>query len=209
MANILSNLPRAVLAGFVLAAILIVLYLIWNGADGLSMGGPASFWSFLLRWLHVLAGVMWIGLLWYFNFVQTIVMPKIPAEQKPAVTKFVAPAALFWFRWSAAFTVLFGVLLALINQYFVEVITLGIVTDGGAFADFHYTLLGIGVWLGLIMAFNVWFIIWPNQKIALGMVDGTPEAKAAAGRKGMLFSRVNLVLSVPMLFAMLGATHLV
>jgi uncharacterized membrane protein len=152
---------------------------------------------------------MWIGLLWYFNFVQMIAMPKIPAEQKPAVSKFVAPQALFWFRWSAAATVLFGVLLALINEYFVEVITLGIVTDGGAFAAFNYTLLGIGVWLGLIMAFNVWAIIWPNQKVALGLVDGTAEAKAAAARKAMLFSRTNLVLSVPMLFAMVGATHLI
>ncbi|HKY94764.1 MAG TPA: urate hydroxylase PuuD [Kiloniellales bacterium] len=209
MANILSNLPRAVLTGFVLAALLIVLYLIWNGVGGLSMGGPASFWSFLLRWLHVIAGVMWIGLLWYFNFVQMIAMPKIPAEQKPAVSKFVAPQALFWFRWSAAFTVLFGILLALINEYFVEVITLGIVTDGGAFADFHYTLLGIGVWLGLVMAFNVWFVIWPNQKVALGIVDGTAEAKAKAARTAMLFSRTNMVLSVPMLFAMVGATHLI
>ena len=209
MAKILSNLQQAVLAGFVLAAVLLVLYLAWNGFGGLSVGGQASFWSFLFRWLHVISGVMWIGLLWYFNFVQMIAMPKIPAEQKPAVSKFVAPTALFWFRWAALATVVTGLLLAGINEYFVEVITLGIVTDAGAFPALNYTLLGIGMWLGLIMAFNVWFVIWPKQKVALGIVEATAEAKAAAARTAMLFSRANLVLSVPMLFAMVGATHLI
>jgi len=202
MANILSNLQRAVLLGFGLAALLFVLYLVWVG-----FGGQA-FWSFLFRWLHVISGVMWIGLLYYFNFVQMIAMPKIPAEQKPAVSKFVAPQALFWFRWAALATVVTGLALAFINEYFVEVITLGIVTDGGAFVLFNWTLLGIGMWLGLIMAFNVWFIIWPNQKVALGIVDGSAEAKAKAARTAMLFSRTNMVLSIPMLFAMVGAMHL-
>lgn len=102
-----------------------------------------------------------------------------------------------------------GIVLALLNGYFVEVITLGIVTDlGGTFVLFNYTLLGIGMWLGAIMAFNVWFIIWPNQKIALGIVDGTAEAKTKAARTAMLFSRTNMVLSVPMLFAMVGAQNL-
>jgi len=202
MANILSNLQRAVLLGFGLAALLFVLYLVWNGFGG------QVFWSFLFRWLHVISGVMWIGLLWYFNFVQMIAMPKIPAEQKPAVSKFVAPQALFWFRWSALATVVTGLILAVINEYIVEVLTLGIVTDGGAFAVFNFTLLGIGMWLGLVMAFNVWFIIWPNQKVALGMVDGSAEAKAKAARTAMLFSRTNMVLSIPMLFCMVGAMHL-
>lgn len=202
MAGILSNLNKAVVAGFALAVLLVVLYVIWNGFNG------DAFWPFLFRWLHVISGVMWIGLLWYFNFVQMIAMPKIPAEQKPAVSKFVAPQALFWFRWSALSTVVTGIVLALLNGYLVEVITLGIVTDLGAFALFNFTLLGIGIWLGLVMAFNVWFIIWPNQKVALGLVDGTAEAKAAAARKAMLFSRTNMVLSVPMLFAMVGAQNL-
>jgi uncharacterized membrane protein len=209
MAKILSNLQQTVLLGFALAAALLVLYLAWNGFDGFGMSGQASFWSFLFRWLHVISGVMWIGLLWYFNFVQIVAMPAIPAEQKPAVSKFIAPRALFWFRWAAMATLVTGLILAGINQYIVEVLTLGIVTDGGAFTSFNYTLLGIGMWLGIVMAFNVWMIIWPNQKVALGIVDGTPEAKAAAGRKAMLFSRTNTVLSVPMLFAMVGATHLI
>jgi uncharacterized membrane protein len=209
MAKILSNLQQAVLLGFALAAVLLVIYIVWNGVGGFGTFDAASFWAFLFRWLHVISGVMWIGLLWYFNFVQMIAMPKIPAEQKPAVSKFVAPTALFWFRWAALATVVTGLLVAGINQYIVEVLTLGIVTDAGAFPAFNFTLLGIGIWLGLIMAFNVWFIIWPNQKVALGIVDGTAEAKAAAARKAMLFSRTNLVLSVPMLFAMVGATHLI
>jgi len=202
MAGILSNLNKAVTAAFVLAILLVVLYVVWNGFNG------DSFWPFLFRWLHVISGVMWIGLLYYFNFVQMIAMPKIPAEQKPAVSKFVAPQALFWFRWAALATLATGLILAALNGYIVETLTLGIVTDLGAFALFNFTLLGIGMWLGIIMAFNVWFIIWPNQKIALGMVDGTAEAKAKAARTAMLFSRTNMVLSVPMLFAMVGAQNL-
>jgi uncharacterized membrane protein len=208
MANILSNLQRSVLLGFGLAALLLILYIAWLGGGSLGDFSPGGFWAFIFRWLHVISGVMWIGLLYYFNFVQMIAMPKIPAEQKPAVSKFVAPTALFWFRWGAVATLLTGLILAGINQYIVEVLTLGIVTDGGAFVSFNLTLLGIGMWLGLIMAFNVWFIIWPNQKVALGIVDGTPEAKAKAARTAMLFSRTNMVLSIPMLFAMVGAMHL-
>jgi len=202
MAGILSNLNKAVIAAFVLAILLVVLYVVWNGFNG------AAFWPFLFRWLHVISGVMWIGLLWYFNFVQMIAMPKIPAEQKPAVSKFVAPQALFWFRWAALATLVTGLILAHLNDYMVETLTLGIVTDLGAFALFNYTLLGIGMWLGIIMAFNVWFIIWPNQKKALGIVEASADEKAKAARIAMLFSRTNMVLSVPMLFAMVGAQNL-
>ena len=202
MAGILSNLNKAVIAAFVLAILLVVLYVAWNGFNG------ASFWPFLFRWLHVISGVMWIGLLWYFNFVQMIAMPKIPAEQKPAVSKFVAPAALFWFRWAALATLVTGLILAHLNDYMVETLTLGIVSDLGSFAIFNFTLLGIGMWLGIIMAFNVWFIIWPNQKKALGIVEASADEKAKAARTAMLFSRTNMVLSVPMLFAMVGAQNL-
>ena len=151
-----------------------------------------AFWQFLVRYLHVISGVMWIGLLWYFNFVQIPSMGKIPDEQKPAVSKVIAPTALFWFRWAALSTVVFGIILAHLNNYLVEALTL----------QGNYAAIGFGAWLGLIMAFNVWFIIWPNQKKALGLVEADDAAKARAGRVAMLTSRTNTLLSIPMLYAM-------
>ena len=151
---------------------------------------------FFARWLHVLSGVMWIGLLWYFNFVQIPSMPKIPDDQKPAIGKVIAPEALFWFRWSALSTVLFGLILAMMNGYLVDALVL------------DNALIGFGMWLGLIMAFNVWFVIWPNQQKALGMVEVEADAKAKAARTAMLFSRTNTMLSVPMLFAMVAAQNM-
>lgn len=150
----------------------------------------------IIRWLHVLSGVMWIGLLWYFNFVQIPSMPKIPDDQKPAIGKVIAPEALFWFRWSALSTVVFGLILAMMNGYLVEALVL------------NNALIGFGMWLGLIMAFNVWFVIWPNQQKALGMVEVEADAKAKAARTAMLFSRTNTMLSVPMLFAMIAAQNM-
>ena len=150
----------------------------------------------IIRWLHVLSGVMWIGLLWYFNFVQIPSMPKIPDDQKPAIGKVIAPEALFWFRWSALSTVLFGLILAMMNGYLVDALVL------------NNALIGFGMWLGLIMAFNVWFVIWPNQQKALGMVEVEADAKAKAARTAMLFSRTNTMLSVPMLFAMVAAQNM-
>jgi uncharacterized membrane protein len=148
--------------------------------------------SVVLRWLHVVAGILWIGLLYYFNFVQIPTMPAIPAELKPAVSKHIAPNALFYFRWAAALTVLLGAFLAYSNGYLVEALTF---REG-------FRVIGAGMWLGLIMAFNVWFIIWPNQKKALGIVEADDAAKAAAARTAMLTSRVNTLLSIPMLYAM-------
>lgn len=159
------------------------------------------FVSFLFRWLHVLSGVMWIGLLWYFNFVQIPSMPKIPDDQKPAIGKVIAPAALFWFRWGAMATIVTGLILAALNGNLGEAVALGI-TDGGA-----STAIGIGMWLGAIMWFNVWFVIWPNQKKALGIVDADADAKKAAARTAMLFSRTNTMLSIPMLFCMVTAQN--
>ena len=150
----------------------------------------------IIRWLHVLSGVMWIGLLWYFNFVQIPSMPKIPDDQKPAIGKVIAPEALFWFRWSALSTVIFGLILAMMNGYLVDALVL------------NNALIGFGMWLGLIMAFNVWFVIWPNQQKALGMVEVEADAKAKAARTAMLFSRTNTMLSVPMLFAMVAAQNM-
>ncbi|MBN34250.1 MAG: hypothetical protein CMM46_05640 [Rhodospirillaceae bacterium] len=157
--------------------------------------------SFLFRWLHVLSGVMWIGLLWYFNFVQIPNMPKIPDDQKPAIGKVIAPAALFWFRWGAMATIVTGLILAGLNGYLGDAIALGF-TDTGA-----STAIGIGMWMGAIMWFNVWFIIWPNQKRALGIVEADADAKKKSARTAMLFSRTNTMLSIPMLFCMVSAQN--
>ena len=178
-------------AGFLLLILIILLV----GASTGSMIEINSVWSaFFMRWLHVLSGVMWIGLLWYFNFVQIPSMPKIPDEQKPAIGKVIAPTALFWFRWAALSTVVTGLLLATMSNYMVQALT---------FAR-PQLAIGIGMWLALIMAFNVWFIIWPNQKKALGIVQVEPTEKAAAARLAMLTSRANTMLSIPMLFCMVA-----
>ena len=154
-----------------------------------------DFTLFAVRYLHVICGVMWIGILWYFNFVQIPSMPKIPDEQKPAISKVIAPEALFWFRWGAAGTVLFGLVLAMMNGYAHEALTL------------QKPDIGFGMWMGIIMAFNVWFIIWPAQKIALGIVEADAADKPAAGRRAMLFSRTITLLSIPMLFSMISAQN--
>lgn len=197
MAIILTSLTNAVLAGFVLSGLLFAHYFA-------QIGGPDyQFYAFLFRWLHVLSGIMWIGLLYYFNFVQIPNMPKIPDDQKPAVSKVIAPSALFWFRWSAMATIITGLILAYLNGYLWNALGLGIVLSNP-----RDTIIGIGMWLGIIMWFNVWFVIWPNQKRALGIVEADATSKAASARRAMLFSRTNTVLSVPMLFAMVGAQNL-
>ncbi len=197
MSAILSSLKNTVIGGFVLAAVLFVIYYISQGYSG------ADFGVFFFRWLHVISGVMWIGLLWYFNFVQIPNMPKIPDDQKPAIGKVIAPSALFWFRWAAMSTIVTGLIVAAMYKYLGFVLALGIM-DGSA----KHAMLGIGMWLGIIMWFNVWFVIWPNQKIALGIVDAAADAKPVAARKAMLFSRTNTLLSFPMLFAMVSAQNL-
>ena len=146
----------------------------------------------VLRWLHVFFAITWIGLLYYFNFVQIPVMPTVPAELKPGVSKYIAPKALFYFRWGAAFTVLTGATLAWVKNYIIEALTL---RDG-------FELIGIGMWLALIMAFNVWAIIWPNQKRVLGLVEADDATKATSARTALVASRTNVLLSIPMLYAM-------
>ena len=188
MGAILQSLGRTIVAGIV------VLIVIMAIAGTFGQMGNFAWWTFFMRWLHVLSGVMWIGLLWYFNFVQIPSMPRIPDEQKPAIGKVIAPAALFWFRWAALSTIVTGLLLAWMNGYLGSALSLA--------RPFH--AIGIGMWLGLIMAFNVWFIIWPNQKKALGMVQVDADAKAKAARLAMLTSRANTLLSVPMLFCMVA-----
>ena len=166
---------------------------------------------FFIRWLHILCGVMWIGLLWYFNFVGTPTMPKIPEELRPALGKFITPAALFWFRWGAMGTIVFGIILAWMNGYLVQAFTLNLVVPAGAVATTSTLMIGIGMWFGTIMWFNVWFLIWPNQQKALNIDNRYPdlskEAKAASAKTAGMFSRINTMLSIPMLFCMAAATH--
>ncbi|MBT3238722.1 MAG: hypothetical protein HOL37_01635 [Rhodospirillaceae bacterium] len=199
MSGILTNLKNTVIAGIVLTILMILLLGATSGDEFLF---DATYQAFGLRWLHVLSGIMWIGLLWYFNFVQIPNMPKIPDDQKPAIGKVIAPAALFWFRWGAMATIITGLLLAMVNGYLVESLTLDGLSGSKSMA------IGIGMWFGIIMWFNVWFVIWPNQKKALGIVETDADAKAAAARTAMLFSRTNTLLSIPMLYAMVSAQNL-
>jgi len=199
MGNLLSSLSKTIHASLAIAVILFLGLFYQN--DGFSF--DRIFWSWFARYIHVVVGIMWIGLLWYFNFVQIPNMGKIPDEQKPAIGKVIAPAALFYFRWAAAFTVLSGLILAGLNGYLHDAMTLSI----GSGIPKH-TAIGIGMWLGLIMAFNVWFVIWPNQKRALGIVECDPELKAKSAKTAMLFSRTNTLLSLPMLLTMVAAQNL-
>jgi uncharacterized membrane protein len=199
MINLLSSLSKTIHASLAIAVILFLGLFYQN--DGFSF--DRIFWSWFARYVHVVVGIMWIGLLWYFNFVQIPNMSKIPDEQKPAIGKVIAPAALFYFRWAAAFTVLSGLILAGLNGYLHDAMTLSI-SSGVP----KHTAIGIGMWLGLIMAFNVWFVIWPNQKRALGIVECDPEVKAKSAKTAMLFSRTNTLLSLPMLLTMIAAQNL-
>ena len=207
MAAFLGNLKAVVITSFVLAILLVGIYCKTQGYDGV------AFELFVLRWLHVVCGVMWIGLLWYFNYVQMPVMPKIPAELKPAVGGYIAPAALFWFRWAAMGTIVLGIILALRNHYLLQAYTLDF-SEGAAGWPVvpKYLAIGVGMWLGTIMWFNVWFVIWPNQQKALNIAGKYPnlsaDEKAAAAKTAMLFSRTNTLLSIPMLFSMVAAGHL-
>jgi uncharacterized membrane protein len=204
MTALLTNLRTAVLAGFALAAALSLLYV--GAASGVI---DRMFWAFVFRWLHVISGIMWIGLLWYFNFVQIPTMPKIPDELKPALGRFIGPAALFWFRWAAMATLATGLVLAYLNNYLLAAYSLGATED---FALPGHISIGIGMWLATIMWFNVWFVIWPNQQRALNIDNKFPnlaaDQKAKHARLAMLFSRTNTILSIPMLFAMVSAQGL-
>ena len=200
MSNILQSLNKTVIAGIILAIILFILMYSISGGWQLD----TYFWSAVFRYLHVISGVMWIGLLWYFNFVQIPNMPNIPDEQKPAIGKVIAPAALFWFRWAALSTIITGLIVAYLNGYVNQAMTLGLIGD----ADPKSIIIGIGMWLGIIMAYNVWMIIWPNQKKALGMVEVNADEKAKSARTAMLFSRTNTLLSIPMLLSMVSAQNL-
>jgi uncharacterized membrane protein len=191
MKNPLESLEKALAIGFVLA---VLAALVLHGSNL----GNEGYWLGVLRFAHILVGILWIGLLYYFNFVQIPNMPKIPDEHKPAISKVIAPAALFFFRWAALATILIGLILAAASHYIVDALTL----------QGPQKVIGLGMWLGLIMGYNVWMVIWPNQKKALGIVEATPDEKKKAGRTAMLFSRTNTVLSIPMLYCMVGYQHM-
>jgi uncharacterized membrane protein len=204
MAAFFGNLRNVVIAGFVLAIGVAAIYV------GCLKGSiDQAFWLFITRWLHVVAGVMWIGLLWYFNFVQVPTMPSVPAELKPGVTKYIAPAALFWFRWAAMATIILGIGLASMNGYLVQAYTLDAV-DG--FTNTAFVLIGLGMWLGTIMWFNVWFVIWPNQQKILNIggkySDLAQPEKDKAAKAALIASRFNTMASIPMLFCMVAASHI-
>ena len=187
MAKFFGNLNLVMIVGLV-AAIAIMM--------GFTASSPIDVNS-VTRWLHLFFGVLWIGLLYYFNFVQVPLMPAIPAEQKGAVTGHIAPKALFYFRWAAAFTVLTGLIIAHVSGYLVQALTFA--------GQGNVNLIGAGMWMALVMAFNVWFIIWPAQKKILGLVEASAEAKAAAAPRALIASRLNTLLSLPMMYCMVSA----
>ena len=203
MSTILSSLRNTIISGLILTLLMLLTFYNWGSVDSSSLTDQA-FYSFVFRWLHVLSAIMWIGLLWYFNFVQIPNMPNIPDDQKPAISKVIAPAALWWFRWGAMDTVATGLILGYLNGYLESAMTLGFRGDGLP----QHIAIGIGMWLGIVMWFNVWFVIWPNQKKALGIVKVEDSVKAASARTAMLFSRTNTLLSIPMLFSMVAAQNL-
>jgi uncharacterized membrane protein len=196
ISNILQSLPKTILSSIITTLIFFGFLFYLN--DG--WANDRYFWSAIFRYLHVVSGIMWIGLLWYFNFVQIPSMPKIPDEQKSAISKVIAPTALFWFRWAALSTIITGLITAYLNGYVHEALAF----KGAA----KNLTIGIGMWLGIIMAFNVWFVIWPNQKRALGIIECDTEIRTKSARTAMLISRINTILSIPMLLTMVIAQNL-
>ena len=196
ISNILQSLPKTILSSIIITLIFFGFLFYLN--DGWT--NDRYFWSAIFRYLHVVSGIMWIGLLWYFNFVQIPSMPKIPDEQKSAISKVIAPTALFWFRWAALSTIVTGLITAYLNGYVHEALAFK--------GDAKNLTIGIGMWLGIIMAFNVWFVIWPNQKRALGIVECDTEIRTKSARTAMLISRINTILSIPMLLTMVIAQNL-
>jgi uncharacterized membrane protein len=188
----MAALHKTLAEGVVLLIIIIILV---GSLSGQFIRFDAGWWRFFVRWLHIMMGIMWVGLSWYLSFVQTPTVPKIePPEHRAAITKFIAPNVMFWFRYSALATVIFGLILAWSNYYLIQALT---------FQRPVYAI-GIGMWLALIMAFNVWFVIWPNQKKTLGIVEASADEKAVAARRSRHASRINTMFSIPMLYCMVA-----
>lgn len=191
--NPLKSILGTIITGVVLAVVIIL---------AIGRSGTVNPWEFWV-WFHVLAGITWIGLLYYFNFVQVPAIGKAKADGTAAgITKHIAPAALLWFRWAAVVTWLTGAM---------ALEAMHTAPGSGVMAAFSfaqgYQVIGMGAWLGTIMLFNVWVLIWPNQKKVLGMVEATDEQKAKAGFIALMASRTNTALSIPMLLGMTAQAH--
>ncbi|MEA3261985.1 MAG: urate hydroxylase PuuD [Pseudomonadota bacterium] len=187
MAKFFGNLHLVLVVGLI-AAVAVMLH--WAGSATLDVNS-------VFRWLHVFFGILWIGLLYYLNFVQVPTMPTVPDELKKGVTGYIAPKVFFFFRWAALLTVVTGLVIAFVSGYGHQAMTFS--------GEGNVNLIGLGMWLALIMAFNVWFIIWPAQKKILGIVEATAEEKAKLAPRALMASRTNLLLSLPMLYAMVSA----
>lgn len=188
MAKLFGNLHLVLVIGLVLAVIVML---------GFQPDVPVTVNS-VFRWLHVFFGILWIGLLYYLNFVQVPTMPSVPAELKKGVTGYIAPKVFFFFRYAALLTVLTGLVVAYVSGYAER----ALVFEG---LNANENLIGLGMWLAIIMFLNVWVIIWPAQKKILGIVEATDEQKAKAGPPALIASRTNLLLSLPMAYAMVSA----
>lgn len=199
--NPLNSVRGAILTGFVLALALVLIFHAGSAAPALHFNELS-----LARWLHILSGVMWIGLLYYFNVAQIPALAAAGADPGgpggAGITKYVAPRALFWFRWAALATWITGCWYLGSNKAFVSAATFGHFGE-----DLQGLILGTGAWLGTVMLFNVWVLIWPNQKRVLGIVSATDAEKAKARKTAMLVSRINFVLSIPMLMCMGAGAH--
>jgi len=187
MASFLNDLRFTISLSLILATLFISLIIYLGDFQGITI-----FWIWFLRLVHVIAGIIWVGLLFYFNFIQIPNMVKIPENQKSVISNIIAPSALFWFRWSAMATIIFGIMLAYFQGYIVGAFTL---------SETHW-VIGIGMYLGIIMFLNVWLIIWPNQKKVLGIIKVEENEKKLSSKRAINFSRLNLVLSIPMLISM-------
>ena len=188
MAKLFGNLHLVLLAGLALAIGVMICY-----GDIAPINTNSVF-----RWLHTFFGILWIGLLYYLNFVQVPTMPSVPAELKKGVTGYIAPKVFFFFRWAALLTVVTGLVVALVAGYGHRALTFAGATRGE-------NMIGLGMWLAIIMAINVWFIIWPAQKKILGLIEASDAEKAAAAPRALIASRTNLALSLPMLYCMVSA----
>jgi uncharacterized membrane protein len=198
--NPLKSVGGTIIGGVVLTA-LIVLFM-----PGEHMVGVQA--KSLVIWLHVLSGVTWIGLLYYFNFVQVPALGEAAGDEGgpggAGIAKYVAPRALWWFRWGALATWITGATFLQLQGMLHHAFTFGLMSET---PNTYANMIGVGAWLGTIMLFNVWVLIWPNQKKVLGMVEATPEQVAKAKNIAFMASRSNTLMSIPMLMSMIGPGH--